>query len=188
MQSDGPDIDRLEPLFHEALDLEPAARAAFLDARCAGDADLRARLEYLLDAASAAEDEPFWRHNAIEAEASGVAEELDASIPDRYRLLARIGAGGMGAVYKALRADDEYAKVVAVKIVQASDPRMVERFKTERQILAPTGAPRNRPAARRRLYARRSSVSRHGVRRRRAGGPFCQREETASRRSARAVP
>ncbi len=136
MQSDGPDIDRLEPLFHEALDLEPAARAAFLDARCAGDADLRARLEYLLDAASAAEDEPFWRHNAIEAEASGVAEELDASIPDRYRLLARIGAGGMGAVYKALRADDEYAKVVAVKIVQASDPRMVERFKTERQILA----------------------------------------------------
>lgn len=137
MQSDPPNSgDIIESLFQEALDTPPKHRAAFLNYRCGDDIRLRARVERLLRASSTADDERFWQGSALQAEANGVAEELDSSVPDRYRLLERIGAGGMGAVYKALRADDEYTKVVAVKIVQANDPRMVERFRKERQILA----------------------------------------------------
>ena len=42
----------------------------------------------------------------------------------------------MGVVYKAVRADDEFSKLVAVKIVQDTDPAMVSRLRQERQILA----------------------------------------------------
>lgn len=137
MQSDPLDFEHLvEPLFQEALDVPPGRRAAFLEHRCGDDRRLRARIERLLQASSEADHERFWQGSALHAEASGIAEELDASVPDRYRLVERIGAGGMGAVYKAFRADDEYTKLVAVKIVQASDPHMVERFRKEREILA----------------------------------------------------
>jgi serine/threonine protein kinase len=48
-----------------------------------------------------------------------------------------IGHGGMGAVYRAVRADDQYEKQVAIKVVRRSfDPELVIRFRTERQILA----------------------------------------------------
>jgi len=43
-----PPLERLEALFHEAADLEPGQRSAFLDARCAGDPELRAAVEDLL--------------------------------------------------------------------------------------------------------------------------------------------
>jgi non-specific serine/threonine protein kinase/serine/threonine-protein kinase len=42
----------------------------------------------------------------------------------------------MGAVYKAVRADDVYSKIVAIKIVPLSDPHLMDRFRQERQILA----------------------------------------------------
>ena len=55
-----------------------------------------------------------------------------------YRLLELIGVGGMGEVYRAARADDQYRKQVAVKLVRAGreTPLVVARFKNERQILA----------------------------------------------------
>ncbi len=53
----------------------------------------------------------------------------------RYRLLEQIGAGGMGLVYKAIREDD-FSKVVAVKVLLAPDPAAAARFRHERQILA----------------------------------------------------
>jgi non-specific serine/threonine protein kinase/serine/threonine-protein kinase len=55
-----------------------------------------------------------------------------------YQIIGEIGEGGMGAVYLAERADDEYQKKVAIKRVHSGlDPRfMLARFKAERQILA----------------------------------------------------
>ena len=55
-----------------------------------------------------------------------------------YRLLREIGRGGMGTVYLAERADDQYHKQVAVKLLQAGVERdeIVRRFRRERQILA----------------------------------------------------
>ena len=55
-----------------------------------------------------------------------------------YRLAELIGAGGMGEVYRALRADEQYKKEVAIKLVRAGrdSSLFLRRFRNERQILA----------------------------------------------------
>jgi len=55
-----------------------------------------------------------------------------------YRLIEEIGQGGMGAVYRAVRADDQYQKQVAIKLVRTGfETRFAQaRFRSERQILA----------------------------------------------------
>jgi serine/threonine protein kinase len=78
--------------------------------------------------------------------AGGVNLALAQVIPDplvgaslgAYRIEREIGRGGMGAVYEAVRADAEYEKRVALKVLQAGSATaaILERFRTERQILA----------------------------------------------------
>ena len=55
-----------------------------------------------------------------------------------WRILSEIGQGGMGAVYLAARADDQYEKHVALKLIRGGQDRadVVARFRRERQILA----------------------------------------------------
>src|SRR5262249_26318184 len=55
-----------------------------------------------------------------------------------YRIEGRIGQGGMGAVYRAVRADDEFHKTVAIKMLRFhdDDEKLPRRFRQERQILA----------------------------------------------------
>ena len=55
-----------------------------------------------------------------------------------YQLIEEIGQGGMGAVYRAVRADDQYQKQVAIKLVRTGfETRFAKaRFRSERQILA----------------------------------------------------
>jgi eukaryotic-like serine/threonine-protein kinase len=55
-----------------------------------------------------------------------------------YELVREIGRGGMGTVYRAERADDEFHKQVAIKLIRRSlcDDSVIRRFRTERQILA----------------------------------------------------
>ena len=69
----------------------------------------------------------------VKDDGAGVDEEAGA-----YELLEEIGQGGMGTVYRAVRADDQFDKQVAVKVVRG-DPRasvIARRFRDERQILA----------------------------------------------------
>lgn len=56
----------------------------------------------------------------------------------RYRIVERVGAGGMGVVYRAIRADDQYRQEVALKLVRRGmdTEQVLQRFRTERQILA----------------------------------------------------
>ena len=74
--------------------------------------------------------------------ASGAADNDKDSLLWRrlgaYEITHEIGRGGMGAVYAAHRADDEYKKRVAIKLVKRGmDTREVlKRFRYERQILA----------------------------------------------------
>ena len=115
-------------------------RPGYLTDTCHGDETLRRAVEDLLRASTEAEANPIWKEPAIRNEARFMAARLavdkDVTTLDRYRLMERIGAGGMGVVYKAVRADDEFSKLVAVKIVQDSDPDTVGRLRRERQILA----------------------------------------------------
>jgi tetratricopeptide (TPR) repeat protein len=55
-----------------------------------------------------------------------------------YRLLDRVGQGGMGTVYKAVRGDDQFNKTVAIKMLRLGghNPPGQQRFRAERQILA----------------------------------------------------
>jgi non-specific serine/threonine protein kinase/serine/threonine-protein kinase len=126
----------VESLFHRALDMQPEEREPFLAESCNGDERLRSAVERLLAASAKAERHPGWREPAIRNEAALTAR-AEPEI-ERYRLLERIGAGGMGVVYKAVRSDNEFSKTVAVKILQGigGDNEMTRRFRQERQILA----------------------------------------------------
>src|SRR6185312_9499779 len=53
-----------------------------------------------------------------------------------WRITARIGRGGMGEVYKAARAQGDFDQRVAIKVLQHSARKELERFQAERQILA----------------------------------------------------
>ncbi len=130
---------RLEALFYEALDIDPAARSEFLDRACTGDADLRREVEKLLRASE--ETVGFLHQPVREAARDIVSESGDASglRIGAYRLIRTLGEGGMGRVYLAARADDQYQQNVAIKVMRSSvgrSPGMLMRFRAERQILA----------------------------------------------------
>lgn len=129
-----PTPSRERELFDRAIALPAAERDAFLERNCA-DADMRARVRVLLAASDRAGD-AFLARSAGELAVAGVGRagrRLGA-----YRIIREIGHGGMGAVYLATRADDEFDKQVAIKIVAAplGDDELIRRFRRERQILA----------------------------------------------------
>jgi len=127
---------RIDELFQGALDCEPAARAAWLAAACAGDEALRAEVESLIEA----HEEAGFTGLADEFAAVLDVHEAQAAAGRRigvYRIDREIGHGGMGRVYLATRADDVYEKRVAIKVVRGQESAdVVARFRTERQILA----------------------------------------------------
>jgi non-specific serine/threonine protein kinase/serine/threonine-protein kinase len=124
---------RVKDVLAGVLERAAADRAAFLDSACGEDTALRREVESLLEAHAAAEASAFIESptGPLRALAS-----LEGHIVGPYRVLGEIGRGGMGAVYRAVRADDQYEKQVALKIVGQHDPDLVRRFLAERQILA----------------------------------------------------
>jgi len=60
-----------------------------------------------------------------------------------YRLVRQLNSGGMGVVYLAVRSDDHYFQIVAIKIIRKGvhSPELVQRFRAERQILATLSHP-----------------------------------------------
>jgi serine/threonine protein kinase/tetratricopeptide (TPR) repeat protein len=136
----------IEQLCNQALTRSEDERGAFLESACAGDDDLRHEVESLL--AFQKQSENFIETPAMDQAAKALAEsgcESRAAVTARigrmvshYRLVERLGYGGMGEVYRAVRADDQYQKLVALKLVRSDfDTQFIqERFKNERQILA----------------------------------------------------
>jgi serine/threonine-protein kinase len=131
--------DRLQRLFGEALALDPAQREPFVARACAGESALADELRALLRSDAAGGD-PV---KAVVAQAAGrwLAGDRRALVGRQlgpWRVVAHIADGGMGAVYRAERADGQYEQQVAVKVL---NPALVSaesrgRFQTERQILA----------------------------------------------------
>ncbi len=127
------EVDRV---FEAALDRPPGERTAFLEAACAGDPVLRHEVERLL--AADAREAAFIDRPADEVLGLMVGDRGEPQRLGPYRLLRAIGRGGMGAVYLAVRDDEQYERLVAVKILRSGleDTELRHRFLVERQILA----------------------------------------------------
>ena len=116
------------------LETDLQDRTATLDRLCHDDADLRREVESLL----AYEDQAEALLNT--GAAPGAALRAEAAPPAAigpYRVLRELGRGGMGVVYLGERADGEYRKLVAIKLITGRNDAGIERrFRRERQILA----------------------------------------------------
>ncbi|MGE5413020.1 MAG: serine/threonine-protein kinase [Syntrophomonadaceae bacterium] len=124
----------------EALERPAAERLTFIAEACRGDEELRRDVESLSEAADDSEsilDEPLGAGGMSPLKAhprdSRAGERIAA-----YELLRELGEGGMGAVYLARRADDQFRKEVAIKLIRPgmSSEFVLQRFLSERQILA----------------------------------------------------
>jgi eukaryotic-like serine/threonine-protein kinase len=125
-----------ESLFAKALAIPDAAkRAAFLDRECAGNPDLRREVGQLLAAHSAAGS--FLARPDVTAAHGDGSPPPDLKAVGPYKLLQKIGEGGMGAVYMAEQ-EVPVRRRVAVKIIKAGmdSERVIARFEAERQALA----------------------------------------------------
>ncbi len=128
--------ERARELFDAVVDLPPAERQRALERHSAGEPALRAALEALLEADLSDSRQPLGES----AVAAAVEEAFDRLRLERalgpYRLLAKLGSGGMGSVYLATQRADP-GRRVAVKLLRpgAADPGTLRRFERERQVL-----------------------------------------------------
>ena len=127
---------QVKEILHEALELPRAGRTEFLDHRCEGNPGLRAEVESLIssyDDAGTFIEESAAPKLAAKPDTLGIGAQVGP-----YRIVQLIAQGGMGAVYQAVRVDDLYRKVVAMKVIRrgVADDYVLRHFDTERQILA----------------------------------------------------
>jgi eukaryotic-like serine/threonine-protein kinase len=143
----------IKNLFHEAVEIALSERKSFLDRNCA-DTEVRIEVESLLKAHEQAEDfiaSPVFLDTEV-LPTNFVAEFEDENDEDfdrtgekigNYEIVCEIGRGGMGAVYLAQRANDDFVQQVAVKIVKRGMDTdfVLKRFRRERRILASLNHP-----------------------------------------------
>jgi tetratricopeptide (TPR) repeat protein len=126
--------DRIEQLFAQLAEAPADQRARLLDELKSRDPTLRAELVALLrehDGVGPLDAPP----PAIEAAADG--ELLDAgAMLGPWRIDSLIGSGGSGDVYSAMRADGAFEQRVAIKVMRRVAATDIDRFRSERQILA----------------------------------------------------
>jgi eukaryotic-like serine/threonine-protein kinase len=134
---------KIKGLFHAAVDLDAAERPAFLAGACAGDDESRRRVEALL---TSHEQAGLFLISPALVDAGIVpaagreraSEDAAGQRIGSYAVIRELGRGGMGTVYLAARADDNYRQRVAIKLVnRGMDTEAILRlFFMERQILA----------------------------------------------------
>jgi non-specific serine/threonine protein kinase/serine/threonine-protein kinase len=127
---------KVRGILERALEIEPGGRAAYLESVCSGDEALRREVDSLIasDGQASTDFLEFSASTPLDAVAGSLAGKRIGA----YEIVEEIGHGGMGSVYRAVRADDQYRKQVAIKLVRGGlgDAFRRHRFRAERQILA----------------------------------------------------
>jgi Tol biopolymer transport system component len=133
-------LQEIESIYRTTLEREPAERSAFLQERCGSDRGLYDEVLSLLEHDRAATS--FLESPAIQMEARALAaaakrnQSLEGTRLSHYRLIGKIGSGGMGDVYRA--ADERLGRDVAIKLCSAG---FGERFGREAQLAAALNHP-----------------------------------------------
>jgi eukaryotic-like serine/threonine-protein kinase len=127
--------ERVKSVVADALECPTTTRHAFISEACADDTVVYREVASMLEFSATKLDacvEELWEKR--EARDDAVAGERIGA----YELIREIGRGGMGAVYLARRADAEYNKDVAIKLLKrgTDTDEVLRRFRAEREILA----------------------------------------------------
>ncbi len=128
------------------MDLPKPERNAWIARECGDDQALRREVMWLLEAAESepATDIPEgWTHLHQAAPLAAEGTQFESSAPSNYRVLRRIGEGGMGVVYFAERSVGDARQHVALKFLNAAGRSdiLLRRFNLERRILASLNHP-----------------------------------------------
>jgi eukaryotic-like serine/threonine-protein kinase len=133
--------EQVSEILDQALRLPLRERSVYLAQIAASDPDLHREVNSLIASHEQAGSEFL---NTLAAPTGSVQSAItgrDSKVGRRlgpYQIVELIGVGGMGEVYRAVRADDQYSKQVALKLVRSGQDSsfVINRFKNERQILA----------------------------------------------------
>ena len=119
------------------LETVASRRDAAIDRECGGDEALAREVRWMIAAIESSHTATLPLAPGDTVDLSGL--DAQANAPRRYRLVRRLGEGGMGVVYLAEREDGGFVQQVALKVLGAGavgSPTLQERFARERQLLA----------------------------------------------------
>jgi non-specific serine/threonine protein kinase/serine/threonine-protein kinase len=129
---------KVKNILENVLEKSPDSRSDYLVEACGGDEGLRSEIDNLLEFEEVESD--LLEQEAVSAvfETSPVPKNLIGREIGNYKITAELGAGGMGAVFLAERADGEFEQKAAVKLIKngINFETVRRRFLIERQILA----------------------------------------------------
>jgi serine/threonine protein kinase len=134
----------IEEIFQGALDRPISERKQYLAEACRNDPEFLREIESLLASDDDAESvlHSLVADNVKQMTESSIASDLGSQVGP-YLLVRELDSGGMGVVYLAVRSDDQYFQIVAIKMIRKGleTAELVQRFRVERQILATLNHP-----------------------------------------------
>jgi serine/threonine-protein kinase len=132
---------RAQAIVHEAMERVPEERDAYLEIQCGADSNLRREVDWLIEAASdtVLDDVPELVARATDRLTRNL--RITTATQGHYRLIRRIGEGGMGVVWLAEREVGGACQRVALKCLRAGCLGQHTRFQEEQRILASLNHP-----------------------------------------------